>query len=80
MSSGWRTWKRSPDLFKGVDKAYALQAGREIRIMVSPDKINDDEAIVLARDIRKRIEQDMEYPGQIKVLVVRRPGAVEYAK
>ena len=68
------------NIFKGVDKAYALQAGREIRIMVSPDKINDDEAIVLARDIRKRIEQELEYPGQIKVIVVRETRAVEYAK
>jgi len=66
--------------FKGVEKAFALQAGREIRIMVSPDKINDDEAIVLARDIRKRIEQELEYPGQIKVIVVREIRAVEYAK
>ncbi len=66
--------------FKGVDKAFALQAGREIRIMVSPEKINDDEAIVLARDIRKRIEQELEYPGQIKVIVVRETRAIEYAK
>ena len=66
--------------FKGVDKAFALQAGREIRILVSPEKINDDEAIVMARDIRKRIEQELEYPGQIKVIVVRETRAVEYAK
>ncbi|MCK5214425.1 MAG: ribonuclease Y [Candidatus Omnitrophica bacterium] len=66
--------------FKGVDKSYALQAGREIRIVVSPDKINDDEAIVMARDIRKRIEQELEYPGQIKVIVVRETRAVEFAK
>jgi ribonuclease Y len=66
--------------FKGIDKAYALQAGREIRIMVDPSRLNDDEAIVLARDIRKKIEAEMEYPGQIKVLVVRETRAVEYAK
>jgi len=66
--------------FKGVEKAYALQAGREMRIMVSPEKINDDEAIVLAREIRGRIEQELEYPGQIKVIVVRETRAVEYAK
>ncbi len=66
--------------FKGVDKAYALQAGREIRIMVSPDKINDDESIVMARDIRKRIEQELEYPGQIKVIVLRETRAIEFAK
>jgi ribonuclease Y len=66
--------------FKGVDRAFALQAGREIRIMVTPDKINDDEAIVLARDIRKRIEQELDYPGQIKVIVVRETRAIEFAK
>jgi len=68
------------NLFKGVDKAYALQAGREIRVMVSPEKINDDEAIVMARDIRKRIEQELEYPGQIKVVVLRETRAIEFAK
>jgi ribonuclease Y len=66
--------------FKGIDKAYALQAGREIRIMVDPSKLNDDEAVVLARDIRKKIEAEMEYPGQIKVLVVRETRATEFAK
>lgn len=66
--------------FKGIAKSYALQAGREIRILVDPDKINDDESLVLARDIRKKIEEEMEYPGQIKVVVVRETRAVEYAK
>ncbi|MFH0754328.1 MAG: ribonuclease Y [Candidatus Omnitrophota bacterium] len=66
--------------FKGIDKAFALQAGREIRIMVDPAKLNDDEAVVLARDIRTKIEADMEYPGQIKVLVVRETRALEFAK
>ncbi len=66
--------------FKGIDKAFALQAGREIRIMVDPAKLNDDEAVVLSRDIRKKIEADMEYPGQIKVLVVRETRAIEFAK
>ncbi len=66
--------------FKGINKSYALQAGREVRVIVDPDKINDDEAIVLARDLRKKIEEEMEYPGQIKVLVLRETRAVEYAK
>ncbi len=66
--------------FKGVGKSYALQAGREIRVMVDPGKINDDESIVLARDIRKKIEEEMEYPGQIKVIVLRETRAVEIAK
>ncbi len=66
--------------FKGVEKSYALQAGREIRIVVTPDKVNDDEALVMARDIRKKIEEEMEYPGHIKVMVVRETRAIEYAK
>ncbi|MDD3374162.1 MAG: ribonuclease Y [Candidatus Omnitrophica bacterium] len=66
--------------FNGIDKAYALQAGREVRIMVKPNKINDDESIVLSREIRKKIESDMEYPGQIKVIVIRETRATEYAK
>jgi ribonuclease Y len=66
--------------FKGIDKAFALQAGREIRIMVDPARLNDDESVVLARDIRKKIEAEMEYPGQIKVLVVRETRATEFAK
>ncbi len=66
--------------FKGVDKCFALQAGREIRVVVTPEKVNDDEAIVMARDIRQKIEEEMEYPGHIKVMVVRETRAVEYAK
>jgi ribonuclease Y len=68
------------NLFKGVDKSYAIQAGREIRVIVQPEKIADGEAINLARDIRKRIEEGMEYPGQIKVTVIRETRAIEYAK
>jgi len=68
------------DSFKGVSKAFALQAGREIRIMVESDKISDDEAVWLSRDIARRIESELEYPGQIKVTVIRETRAVDYAK
>ncbi len=66
--------------FKGVEKSYAIQAGREIRIIVQPERISDNDAISLARDIRKKIEEGMEYPGQIKVTVIREMRAIEYAK
>lgn len=66
--------------FGGVEKAYAIQAGREIRVIVANDRVNDAEALVLAKDISRKIEQDMTYPGQIKVTVVRETRAVEYAK
>ena len=68
------------DSFKGVAKAYAIQAGREIRVIVQPEKISDQESIVLARDITKKIEEGLEYPGQIKVVVIRETRAIEYAK
>lgn len=68
------------DSFEGVDKAFAIQAGREIRIMVKPDKIDDLLSVRLARDIVKKIEAELEYPGQIKVVVIRETRAVEYAK
>ena len=64
----------------GVDKAYAIQAGREIRIMVKPEVVTEDNMILLARDIAKKIEQELEYPGQIKVNVIRETKAVEFAK
>ncbi len=68
------------NLFKGVEKSYAIQAGREIRVIVQPEKISDPDAVSMAREIRKKIEEGMEYPGQIKVSVIRETRAIEYAK
>ncbi len=68
------------DSFEGVEKAYAIQAGREIRIMVKPDRIDDYASIQVARDIVKKIESELEYPGQIKVTVIRETRAINYAK
>ncbi len=68
------------DSFSGVEKAFAVQAGREIRVMVRPTELNDDGAAKLARDTAKKIQEEMEYPGQIKVTVIRETRAVEYAK
>ena len=68
------------DSFAGVEKTYAVQAGREIRVMVKPMEIDDDGAVKLAHDTAKRIEEEMEYPGQIKVTVIRETRAVEFAK
>jgi ribonucrease Y len=66
--------------FPGVEKSFAIQAGREIRIIVQPDKVDDASAVLLARDVANRIERDMEYPGQVQVTVVRESRAVEYAR
>ena len=66
--------------YPGVEKAYAIQAGREVRIMVKPEEVTEDNMILLARDIAKKIESELEYPGQIKVNVIRETKAVEYAK
>jgi ribonuclease Y len=66
--------------FEGVDKSYAIQAGREIRIFVQPEKIDDLEARKLARNIADRIQQELQYPGEIKVTVIRETRTVEYAK
>ena len=66
--------------FKGVDKSFAIQAGREVRVMVVPDQINDDEMVLLARDLSKQIEAELQYPGQIKVNVIRESRVVDYAK
>ncbi len=66
--------------FKGVSNAYAIQAGREVRVIVNPEEITDEEAYLLSRDIAKKIEEEMDYPGQIKVVVIRETRHVEYAK
>lgn len=66
--------------FKGVDKTFAIQAGREIRIMVVPEQVSDADMILLARDISKKIESELEYPGQIKVNIIRESRAIDYAK
>lgn len=68
------------DSFEGVEKSFAIQAGREIRVLVKPEKISDDQMVVLSRDIAKKIEDEMEYPGQIKVNVIRESRVVDYAK
>ncbi len=66
--------------FDGVEKSFAIQAGREIRIMVKPEEVNDDQMVLVARDIVKKIEAELEYPGQIKINVIRESRAVDYAK
>ncbi len=63
-----------------MDKSFAIQAGREVRIIVKPEDINDDGMVLIAKEIAKRIEKDMEYPGQIKINVIRETRSVEYAK
>ena len=68
------------DSFQGVDKTFAIQAGREIRVMVVPEQIRDDDMILLARDISNQIEENLDYPGQIKVNVIRESRVVDYAK
>jgi len=66
--------------YPGVEKSYAIQAGREVRVMVKPEQVSEDQMVILARDLAKRIEDEMEYPGQIKINVIREVKAVEYAK
>ena len=68
------------DSFEGVEKSFAIQAGREIRIIVKPEKITDDQMTILARDVAKQIENEMDYPGQIKVNIIRETRAIDYAK
>ena len=69
-----------PSSFPGVEKSFAIQAGREVRIMVKPDQVSEDQMVLLARDIAKKIEDELEYPGQIKVNLLRETKAIEYAK
>lgn len=66
--------------FKGVEKSYAVQAGREVRIMVIPEQVSDQDMVIMARDISKRIEEELQYPGQIKVNVIRESRVTDYAK
>ena len=66
--------------FTGVSSCFAIQAGREIRVMVKPDVIDDEKMIPLARDMCKKIESELEYPGQVKVNIIRESRAIEYAK
>ncbi|MBQ7312125.1 MAG: HDIG domain-containing protein, partial [Clostridia bacterium] len=66
--------------FEGVEKSFAIQAGREIRIMVKPEVVNDDQMVIVARDIVKKIENELEYPGQIKVHMIRESRTIDYAK
>ena len=68
------------DSFDGVEKSFAIQAGREVRILVKPDKITDDQMTILARDVAKKVENEMDYPGQIKVNVIRETRVIDYAK
>jgi ribonuclease Y len=75
-----RTLEEIARSFKGVEESYAIQAGREIRIVVRPGDVDDLDALRLSRDVARKIEETMEYPGQIKVTVIRETRAVEYAK
>jgi ribonuclease Y len=75
-----RTLEEIANTFEGVQQSYALQAGREVRIMVRPEDVDDLAAIHLARDISRKIEETMQYPGQIKVTIIRETRAVDYAK
>ena len=68
------------DSFEGVEKSFAIQAGREVRIVVKPERITDDQMTILARDVAKKVEDEMDYPGQIKVNIIRETRVVDYAK
>ena len=68
------------DSFEGVEKSFAIQAGREVRLVVKPDKVSDSDMVIMAREVAKRVENEMEYPGQIKVNVIRESRVIDYAK
>ncbi len=68
------------DSFKGVEKSFAIQAGREVRVIVVPEQVNDADMVLIARDIAKRIEGEMQYPGQVKVSMIRESRVTDYAK
>jgi ribonuclease Y len=72
--------ERIAQSFSGVEKSFAIQAGREIRVMVQPDRISDEDSVILSREIARKIEKEMTYPGQIKVTVIREMRAVDVAK
>ena len=74
------TARRNCNSHEGIESSYAIQAGRELRLIVHPDEIDDDKAMILSREVAKEIEEKMQYPGQIKVTVIRETRAIEYAK
>ena len=75
-----KLWRHIRNSYKGVDKSFAIQAGREVRIMVVPEQVSDDDMVLMARDISKRIQEELQYPGQIKVNVIRESRVTDYAK
>ncbi len=68
------------DSFEGVEKSFAIQAGREVRLIVKPEKVSDSDMVIMAREVAKKVENEMEYPGQIKVNVIRESRVIDYAK
>jgi ribonuclease Y len=72
--------ERVANSFSGVEKSYAIQAGREVRIIVQNEQVSEEESVMLSQDIARKIEKELNYPGQIKVTVIRETRAVEYAK
>ena len=76
----WQQLEDIADSFEGVEKSFAIQAGREVRIVVKPEKISDDQMTLMARDVAKKVEDEMDYPGQIKVNIIRETRVVDYAK